>query len=68
MNTNLVFDGVALLLRQLNDPVDDLLWEKNDSKGKFNNCAEQHDTKSLLVVTVYVLILYSKMKGWRCIS
>ena len=25
MNTNLVFNGVALLLRQLNDPVDDLL-------------------------------------------
>lgn len=34
MNTNLVVDGVALLLCQRNDPVDDLLWEKKRQQGE----------------------------------
>lgn len=45
--------------------------KKNDSKGKFNQCAERQDTKSVLAVTgtkyVWMLIIYAKMKGWRCI-
>lgn len=39
MNTDLVFDGITLLLCQSNDPVDDFLWDKTKSKGKYNQLA-----------------------------